>query len=78
MYYFGLLAHFKGSVTQLLSSETVKETAAIFSHIATTTYTTNDDRSQLIKWPSKNFPEMSCLDKEIVIYGFNLQPDNSC
>jgi len=34
MYYFGLLAHSNGSVTQLFSSETVEEAIAIFLHIA--------------------------------------------
>ena len=42
MYYFGLLAHSNGSVTQLFSSETVEEAIAIFLHIAKNTYTPND------------------------------------
>jgi len=79
MYYFGLLAHSNGSVTQLFSSETVEEAIAIFfTHCIKNTYTSNDAHLRLIKWSSKNFPVMSCLDKEIVICGFNLQPENYC
>ncbi len=79
MYYFGLLAHSNGSVTQLFSSETVEEAIAIFfTHCLKNTYKSNDAHLRLIKRSSKNFPVMSCLDIEIVICGFNLQPENYC
>ena len=49
-----------------------------FTHYIKNTYTSNDAHLRLIKWSSKNFPVMSCLDGEIVICGFNLQPENYC
>ena len=77
MYYFGLLAHSSGSVTQLFSTDVLEEAIAIFfTHCIKNKYTANDAHLRLIKWPSRNFPETNCLDKEAVICGFNLQPEN--
>ena len=39
-------------------------------------YAMSEAMDELIKWSSKNFPEASCYDREIVICGYNLQPEN--
>ena len=77
MYYFGLLAHSSGSATHLFSSDTLEEAIALFfTYCIKNTYTPNDAHLRLIKWSSKNFPEINCLDRELLICGFNLQPEN--
>ena len=77
MCYFGFLAHSSGSATQLFSSETFEEAIALFfTHCIKNTYTSNDAHLRLIKWTSRRFPEMNCFDRELVIFGFNLQEEN--
>ena len=77
MYYFGFLAHASESVTLLYSSDTLEEALALFfTHCIKDIYSSNDAHLRLIKWSSKNFPEASCYDREIVICGYNLQPEN--
>ena len=68
MYFFGLLAHSSGSATHLFSSDTLEEAIALFfTYCIKNTYTPNDAHLRLIKWSSKNFPEINCLDRELVI-----------
>ena len=77
MYYFGLVAHSSGSSTHLFSSSTLEEAIAMFfTHCIKNTYTANDAHLRLIKWSSMNFTEIDCFDKELLICGFNLQPEN--
>ena len=75
MHYFGLIAHSDGSTSNLFSSSELEEALArFFVFCIKNGYTTNDAHLRLIKWPSKNFPETCCLDKKLIICGYNLKP----
>ena len=77
LFYFGFLSHSSQSVTLLFRSDTLEEALALFfTRCIDNVYTRNDAHLRLIKCSSMSFPETSCYDRELVICGYNLQPEN--
>ena len=77
MYYFGLLVYESGQVTPLFGTETLEVAVSrFFEYCLRAGYKPVDVHLRLIKSASPKFPAEICLDKNLLVSGYNLQIEN--
>ena len=77
MHYFGLLVHESGQVTPLFVVEVLEVAVTkFFERCLRVGYRPTDVHLRLIKSASPQFPAEICLDKHLLVSGFNLQVEN--
>tara|TARA_B100000405_G_scaffold180496_1_gene126200 strand:+ start:358 stop:597 length:240 start_codon:yes stop_codon:yes gene_type:complete len=77
MHYFGLLVHESGQVTALFGTEVFEVAVSkFFERCLKSGYSPTDVHLRLIKTASPKFPVETCLDKNLLVSGYNLQVEN--
>ena len=77
MHYFGLLVHESGQVTPVFSAEDLEVAVSKFFECCLRAgYKPIDVHLRLIKSASPQFPAEICLDKYLLVSGYNLQVEN--
>ena len=77
MHYFGLLVHESGQVSPLFVTEILEVAVAkFFERCLRAGYQPIDVHLRLIKSASPQFPVEICLDKNLLVSGYNLQVEN--
>ena len=77
MHYFGLLVHESGQVTPLFATEVLEVAVSKFFECCMRVgYKPTDVHLRLIKLASPRFPSEICLDKNLLVSGYNLQVEN--
>ena len=74
MHYFGMLVHESGKVTPLFVTELLEVAVSkSFECCLRAGYKPIDVHLRLIKSASPKFPAETCLDKNLLVSGYNLQ-----
>ena len=77
MHYFGLLVHESGQVTALFKTQLLEVAVTkFFQQCLQNGYAPVDVHLRLIKYSSPKFPSETCLDKSLLVSGYNLQVEN--
>ena len=77
MHYFGLLVHESGQVTPLFGTEVLEVAVSKFFECCLRSgYKPTEVHLRLIKSASPKFPSEICLDKNLLVSGYNLQVEN--
>ena len=77
MHYFGMLVHESGKVTPLFVAELLEVAVSkFFEFCLRAGYKPIDVHLRLIKSASPKFPAEICLDKNLLVSGYNLQVEN--
>ena len=77
MHYFGLLVHESGQVTPLFGTQVLEVAVSKFLECCLRGgYKPTDVHLRLIKSASPKFPSEICLDKNLLVSGYNLQVEN--
>ena len=77
MHYFGLLVHESGQVSPLFTADILEVAVTkFFERCLRAGYLPIDVHLRLIKSASPQFPAEICLDKNLLVSGYNLQVEN--
>jgi hypothetical protein len=77
MHYFGLLVHESGQVTPLFGTQILEVAVSKFFECCLRVgYRPIDVHLRLIKSVSPQFPAGICLDRDLLVSGYNLQVEN--
>ena len=77
MHYFGLLVHESGQVSPLFATDVLEVAVTkFFERCLRAGYVPIDVHLRLIKSASPKFPSEICLDKNLLVSGYNLQVEN--